>query len=795
MARTRVPDGRRWLRFDKGYNKNISKHFKASEFACKCPNSGNTKCQEDPCNCTEIPIDPQLVAILESIREHFGKPVQIYSGYRCNTHNSHVSNAASNSRHRAWDGYSETSSEGVQAAVDMGISGVTPHEIAQYAERIGVNGIGKYSDFVHLDTRLTKSFWLGHEQERVPGDTFGTPKEYIKENLPTYRLTSDNTYIITDGDETDSVVTTSKEVEFTLPEEPTADFTGLHYNSSNKPRICWQSKSSCFTGTTLMDIKGIVIHSSESSGDTISTYVQPSNDSNDRDDMLSLIGHNNTFSDWNHRTSQEGYNACIGKLADGSVSSVQVMPWSYRAWGCGLGVQGTCNDGWIQLFVCMNNSSDSNYFQDVYSELCNLIAYLCRMYKLNPKGTTWCGGVSVPVLLSHTEAFHLGVASYAQEIQNWFTLHSKSMASLREEVYAILNGVDAPKIPQGSLVKLKPTAISRDGSFVNSWMLNKKWFVEISNDGDLYCLLGEFEQSSSLKLNKWFMKKDLDIASATVAVETPPIKVDETTVEGFIWSTLVTHVFDNGKTITPEGAAGIMGNLFAESGLKSNNMQNDYESSVTGRTGSEADEWYTAAVDAGTYENFVEDAVGYGIAQWTYYSRKAGLLQHVQSKQVSISDLDAQLEYLLIELSNNQSIVDVITNTDSTLEETSDIILKEFENPADQSDSVVRRRREFGSHYLEKFTGYNACKHMNTSIVDAILPTCLQEGYSGDTVCTDCGKILNYGSILPRTEHDFDWRGICRNCKLVNETFTPDELISKDDLQEILQVLYNMLER
>ena len=72
-----------------------------------------------------------------------------------------------------------------------------------------------------------------------------------------------------------------------------------------------------------------------------------------------------------------------------------------------------------------------------------------------------------------------------------------------------------------------------------------------------------------------------------------------------------------GKGMTPAGAAGLMGNLYAESGLKPTNIQNSYEKKL-GFT----DETYTAAVDSGAYGNFVNDSAGYGLAQWTYWSRK-----------------------------------------------------------------------------------------------------------------------------------------------------------------------------
>lgn len=54
------------------------------------------------------------------------------------------------------------------------------------------------------------------------------------------------------------------------------------------------------------------------------------------------------------------------------------------------------------------------------------------------------------------------------------------------------------------------------------------------------------------------------------------------------------------------GAAGLMGNLYAESGLIPTNLQNSYEKKL-GYTDAE----YTAAVDSGAYTNFAGDAAGY----------------------------------------------------------------------------------------------------------------------------------------------------------------------------------------
>ena len=58
--------------------------------------------------------------------------------------------------------------------------------------------------------------------------------------------------------------------------------------------------------------------------------------------------------------------------------------------------------------------------------------------------------------------------------------------------------------------------------------------------------------------------------------------------EEFIWS------FLKAKGLTDAGAAGLMGNLYAESGLIPTNLQNTYEKKL-----GYSDTAYTAAVDSG----------------------------------------------------------------------------------------------------------------------------------------------------------------------------------------------------
>ena len=136
--------------FNKGDTSQISANFKAKEMDCKC----------NKCNSTLI--DEDLIKGLQRVRDHFNKPLNITSGYRCPSHNAAVGGARASYHMKG-------------QAADVYINDVTPLEIAQYAESTGLfNGIGKYSSFVHLDTRSNKYFWenLGNGEKAV--QTHGT---------------------------------------------------------------------------------------------------------------------------------------------------------------------------------------------------------------------------------------------------------------------------------------------------------------------------------------------------------------------------------------------------------------------------------------------------------------------------------------------------------------------------------------------------------------------------------------------------------------------------------------------
>ena len=185
------------------------------------------------------------------------------------------------------------------------------------------------------------------------------------------------------------------------------------------------------------------------------------------------------------------------------------------------------------------------------------------------------------------------------------------------------------------------------------------------------------------------------------------------------------------------GAAGLMGNLYAESGLSPANLQNTCEKKL-GYT----DETYTAAVDSGVYTDFVRDSAGYGLAQWTYRSRKQNLLDYAKNAGKSIGDREMQLEFLLKELTG-YGLLNTL-KTASGVRAASDVILTRFEKPADQSEAVKVRRAGYGQVYFDKYEGNRKGEGQTVSNSPLVTYTNLTShcnsprGHAIDTITIHC---------------------------------------------------------
>lgn len=145
-------------------------------------------------------------------------------------------------------------------------------------------------------------------------------------------------------------------------------------------------------------------------------------------------------------------------------------------------------------------------------------------------------------------------------------------------------------------------------------------------------------------------------------------------------------------------AAGLMGNLYAESGLNPTNLQDACEAAL----GYE-DVTYTEAVDSGTYSDFATDWAGYGLAQWTWQERKQNLLSFAQDAGMSVGSLDLQLRFLAWELEERGLLSEL--QAVRSVREASDQVLFRYEAPLDTSAKTQTVRCGLSMTFYNRFAG------------------------------------------------------------------------------------------
>lgn len=198
------------------------------------------------------------------------------------------------------------------------------------------------------------------------------------------------------------------------------------------------------------------------------------------------------------------------------------------------------------------------------------------------------------------------------------------------------------------------------------------------------------------------------------------------------------------------GTCALIGNLQAESGLKSTNLQNSFQNKLGYN-----DESYTQAVDNGKYVNFVRDSAGYGLAQWTYWSRKQNLLNYAKQNGKSIGDCEMQLDFLLMELQTGYKHVFNCLKNAADIRTASDVVLKQFERPANQSEAACAYRASLGyaiyNEIMAQKDDYNSNKgcykipeYTGASIIDALKSIGVDSSKAFRTKIAKANGIENY---------------------------------------------------
>ena len=161
--------------------------------------------------------------------------------------------------------------------------------------------------------------------------------------------------------------------------------------------------------------------------------------------------------------------------------------------------------------------------------------------------------------------------------------------------------------------------------------------------------------------------------------------------------------------LTEAGAAGMMGNIYAESGMIPNRVEILCLKRLAENGMSYTDETYTSAVDSGkiSMSSFLNPLpgkqYGYGLCQWTSPGRKAGLYNLCRKWDVSIGDAETQIKYLIQELQESYyDVFRILTSTNDVLT-ASNTVLTKFEMPGDVGTAVREQRYKYSMVYYEEF--------------------------------------------------------------------------------------------
>lgn len=150
-----------------------------------------------------------------------------------------------------------------------------------------------------------------------------------------------------------------------------------------------------------------------------------------------------------------------------------------------------------------------------------------------------------------------------------------------------------------------------------------------------------------------------------------------------------------GYGLSEAGALGMLGNLECESGCEPYRVQGDYQAS---RAISKA---YVNAIENGTSDRyrFSNDQKGFGLAQWTYYSRKDMLWEVWKHSGKRIDDVGLQVDFAMRELQGGYSGLLSFLKTTEAIWDATDRICREYERPAVNNvqaryEAALRIRKE-----------------------------------------------------------------------------------------------------
>lgn len=198
--------------------------------------------------------------------------------------------------------------------------------------------------------------------------------------------------------------------------------------------------------------------------------------------------------------------------------------------------------------------------------------------------------------------------------------------------------------------------------------------------------------------------------------------------------------------MTEAAIFGMLGNWDCESNLEPGRLQGDFSPF---RTLSKS---YVAKISDNRISKqvFIHDGYGFGFAQWTFYSRKAGLWDMWKERGGTIDDPALQGEYCLQELqSNYQGLWETLTSNNDLYTCVKEICEK-YERPAKNNidarfSAAVRIKHDFNAEDVKQSDGNPLekpnyfpprviCKGMEGNDVSVLQALLIAQGYKCDGI-------------------------------------------------------------
>lgn len=213
----------------------------------------------------------------------------------------------------------------------------------------------------------------------------------------------------------------------------------MKYSVKNPPLSMFMTQSVWYKTAERRKPNGILWLSSNKDNSMLNAFCQPDDNAPDRQIWLDKLGINKLHNDWNHSYQTMGFNCWIGRFQDGRVSSLQVSPWDLISWdNRESSIGSSCSDGWIKICICEDSLKNPKYFNDVYNEACEITAYLCKEFGINPNGIGICDGLMLSNVTNDFDAKALGIYTSCSNLKDWMSINGKNMSIARQEINKII---------------------------------------------------------------------------------------------------------------------------------------------------------------------------------------------------------------------------------------------------------------------------------------------------------------------------------------------------------------------